>query len=473
MSNERFDFLLEKYLAQALTPSEREEFQSLLEGDAELRAEYVSALTQASMLRRIHRNKSTKSARAELLNIKSARNLKSGSDARAFKRKGLRFPLMAIAALAAMVVLAVMIKSSWQTATIPPPGLSEAPPEKVPVNVTAPDLSDVIVESGKELKLAAEDYSGRKIITRERAGALVSYKDGTTIELKESARIKLGLANANKGKELESLDGRIIVNAAPQPKDLPLQVKSIHGTVSVIGTVFWLNVDKQGTRVDLLKGKVNLTRADDNSTLQLAAGQQAVIAPATALKATPVKFEDGPLLYREEFDAALKNWRSEGAQLSLGNAEISGQKTTTAVMKPIPDRWCTAALDFSRVLTRQPDLIVINFRMRSLPYLKKDNQLRFVPFMDDNVKVEDVLDTVAPKRGKYTFIRFVWRKIRIEIYRTPGENGAEEFKYRTFIEDTLLESKKVSGPAQGLRISAIDLPFEFSDLQVRELVPAK
>jgi len=474
MSNERFDLLLEKYLAQALSPSERDEFQSLLEQDPELRAEYIAAMTQASMLRRIHHKKTTESARVELHNIKTGRDLKSVSNANAFKRKGSPYTWMALAAFAATVVCAVVFKFAWNTTAEPSPDLSTAPPEKLPVKPPPPDLSDVTVESGKDVTLAAEEYIGRSIITRERAGALLRYKDGTTVELKESTRIKLVLANSTKGKELEALEGRIIVNAAPQPKDMPFQIKSIHGTASVIGTLFWLNVDKQGTRVDLLEGKIKLNRADDSSTIQLEAGQKAVMAPAVALKATPVQFENGPLLYREEFDADLKNWSSTGAKLSRGNADISGQKMPTAMMKPIPPgQWCTAAIDFNRVLPRHADFIAIDFSMRSFPFLKKENFIRFIPYLEDNLKVEDNYSTVPPKHKRYIFTRFVWRTIRIEIYRTHGENGVEEFKYQSFLDGALFESKKVSGPAQGLRISAIDLPFEFADVQVHELVPQK
>ena len=68
-----------------------------------------------------------------------------------------------------------------------------------------------------------------------------------------------------------------------------------HGTVTVVGTLFWITVDPKGTTVDLLKGTVNLTRSEDNATLRLAAGQRAVLAPGIVLAATPIQTEKDPL----------------------------------------------------------------------------------------------------------------------------------------------------------------------------------
>jgi hypothetical protein len=53
------------------------------------------------------------------------------------------------------------------------------------------ELPDVIVESGKTLSLNAEDYLGRKIITQDDAGVLITFIDGTQVELDSDTQVKL------------------------------------------------------------------------------------------------------------------------------------------------------------------------------------------------------------------------------------------------------------------------------------------
>ena len=215
MSMEHFDILVEKFLDQTLSNDEQAELLSLVNQDSALRTEFEDRLTQLSMLRRIYRKKTSHSARAEIVALSKQPASMNRSAVRGAKTKKPRFLrwVLAAAAAAALIALAVTMRAAFYT-----------PHDAIAVgsnNSDFLDLSDVVVESGQERKLDAEGYLGRTILTRERSKAFIRYKDGTTIDLDENTQLKLRLAEDEKGKELEAQSGRMVVNAAPQPKDRP------------------------------------------------------------------------------------------------------------------------------------------------------------------------------------------------------------------------------------------------------------
>ena len=474
MSDERFDLLLEKYLDRALTPSESEEFQAFLKRDEGLRAQYVSALTQVSMLRRIHRAKTTESARADVRNIRLARGSMRIKKSRKAERGNFSLALKACGAVAALIALVFAFQYS-RRGPAPETAISDAgsQPKATPAEPEkkAVEVQDVIVEANTEKTLTAEDLAGRKVITREKAVAYIQYKDGTAIELKENTQVRWGRADAQKGKEVEALAGSMSIHAVPQPPDRPLQIVSAHGRVTVLGTTFWLSVDGQGTRVDLLKGKVGLTRASDNTTLQLTEGQRAVLAPGAVLEAAPLKLEKGKLLYSEEFDPQLKNWDKAGMSFQIAKIENENPQLPTLKLLPAKDQVCSATLSFGRALARMPGSFSIEYRMRSLPFYRNVNS--FHVGIDSNGAAETNVEENLTDNKKYTFFRFRWVQCRLEISQNTDADGNPTAHYRSYFGNVFKNSRVAKGPALGMMFVQNNLPMEIADLKIYDLVPAK
>lgn len=315
MSTENFDILVEKFLDQTISSDEEAELLSLVNLDSALRAEFEDRLTQLSMLRRVYRKKISHSARVEIIKISKGVASIKGSPARDAKAENPRFFQWYVAAVAALIVCVLTLRTVWQT----PQGTIAVGSN----NAEILDLSDLVVESGQELKLEAERYLGRKILTRERSKAFIRYQDGTTIDLEENSLAKLSPAEAQKGKEIEVQSGRVAINAAPQPKDRPLKIQLPHGTVTVVGTLFSINVEPDGTSVELLKGTVQLTRKEDKASLQLTAGQRAVLAPGIVLAATAIQIEKVPLWTPAALSTAAWYDAADASTITHNNGMVS------------------------------------------------------------------------------------------------------------------------------------------------------
>lgn len=475
MSDERFDLLLEKYLDSSLTPTEREEFQAILKRDADLRAQYISALTQASMLRRIHRKKATESARNEVSDIRLAQSNLQKNKAHSAEKINFIPALKIGVAVAALIAIVFTIQISRRgyvpsDSAISNTG-SQSKAKAVEPEKKVVEVQDVIVDANTEKTLVAEDLAGRKVITRENASAFIHYKDGTSVELEENTKVQFSSVDPQKGKVVEALAGRVIVNAVPQPKDRPLQIVSAHGRATVLGTLFWLSVDDQGTRVDLLKGKVSLVRTSDSATLQLAEGQRAVLAPGTVLAAEPLKLKNGKLLYREEFSPELKNWSKSGLTFEIGKVENENPELSAMKLTPTKDQECSATLSFGRALARTPDSLSIEYRMRSLPPYRNVNTIHVG--IDSNGAAETSVEEDLTDNNKYTFLRFRWVKCRLEISRSTDADGNPMAHYRSYFGNVFKYSRVAKGPALGMKFVVKNLPIEIADLRIYELVPDK
>lgn len=460
MSSEQFDYLLEKYLAQDLSKEEREEFQALLKDNDEFCNEYVEALTQTALLRRKYNNASTNSANVGLVNSEPGFANQPMTARFDTKAQHSRWPRWPIAAAAALVLCAITLKLVWQ-----PKG------EEAALKPST-DSSDVVVQSGLELALDAEEFVGRKVLTHDRARARVRFKDSTTIDLKENTQIRIIAAGETTGKQVETFQGLVEVKAAHQPQDKPLKLNSAHGTITVLGTVFWMNVDKQGTSIDLLDGTVVLSRLQDNSTLQLKAGQRAVISPDSALTAVPLKLIDGKLLYREEFDAEMKNWQSSGGQLRASRKSKTEDQRVARMIPSNGSPQCRVILNFQNVFSRSPDFLAIDFLLSIGRGEGGSRAISFAPVSDTNGPSEDAFDPMSEKPRGHLFINDRWSSCRIEISQTKGIDGQPTLTYRTYIEGKLFEAKRMRGKASGFHITTSDgNSFSFADFSVFERGP--
>ncbi|MGH9240723.1 MAG: TIGR03435 family protein [Vicinamibacterales bacterium] len=113
-------------------------------------------------------------------------------------------------------------------------------------------------------------------------GAVLELADGSRVEMRSGS--ELSLARAADGLRILLNSGGIIVNAAKQ-RTGHLYVETRDVTVSVTGTVFLVNAEKQGSRVAVIEGEVRVRQGTNEK--RLLPGDQVTSSPAMA--APPVR----------------------------------------------------------------------------------------------------------------------------------------------------------------------------------------
>ena len=113
-------------------------------------------------------------------------------------------------------------------------------------------------------------------------GAVLALSDGSRVELRSQS--ELLLRRADDGLRILLLRGGIIVNAAKQGAG-HLYVETKDVTVSVVGTVFLVNAEEQGSRVAVIEGEVRVKQGTEEK--QVRPGEQVTSSPGMA--APPVR----------------------------------------------------------------------------------------------------------------------------------------------------------------------------------------
>jgi uncharacterized protein (TIGR03435 family) len=110
----------------------------------------------------------------------------------------------------------------------------------------------------------------------------VTLDDGSRVEMRPNSELSLGREADGIGITLRA--GSVIVNAAKQ-RSGHLYVRTKDMTVSVVGTVFVVNVTKDGSQVGVIEGEVRV-REDTREAIEtkLYPGQQVSTSPTLALR---------------------------------------------------------------------------------------------------------------------------------------------------------------------------------------------
>jgi uncharacterized protein (TIGR03435 family) len=116
------------------------------------------------------------------------------------------------------------------------------------------------------------------------SGTLV-LADGSRVEMR--TRSDLRLEPAPDGVTIHLNSGGVIVNAAKQRPGRHLYVQTKDVTVSVVGTVFLVNAEAEGSRVAVIEGEVRVTQGGTERSLR--PGEEVSTSPK--LETLPVKKE--------------------------------------------------------------------------------------------------------------------------------------------------------------------------------------
>ncbi len=134
------------------------------------------------------------------------------------------------------------------------------------------------------LKLNAGIPWGGVVRSDDVDGCTLALPDGSKVEMR--ARAQLALERAPDGVRISLGTGSIIVTAAKQPHG-HLYVQTRDVTVSVVGTVFLVSAEEDGSRVAVIEGVVRVREKDGEKSLR--SGEQ--VSTSTRLEPRAVKDE--------------------------------------------------------------------------------------------------------------------------------------------------------------------------------------
>lgn len=137
---------------------------------------------------------------------------------------------------------------------------------------------------GQVIQAGGRIEVGAVVRTNQGASPVLLLTDGSRVEMR--AQSELTLERADDGIRIHLFKGDVIVNAAKQRAGhLYVQTKEV--TVSVVGTVFLVNAEAEGSRVAVIEGKVRVRQGA--TTKNLEPGEQVVTNPR--MESLPAKEE--------------------------------------------------------------------------------------------------------------------------------------------------------------------------------------
>lgn len=119
--------------------------------------------------------------------------------------------------------------------------------------------------------------AGETIHTNAKAGAVLALADGSRVEMRSQS--ELSLEKADDGVRIRLGSGSIIVNAAKQ-RTGHLYVQTKDMSVSVVGTIFLVNAEKEGSSVAVIEGEVRVRETKGTVERKLRPGEQIFTSPA-------------------------------------------------------------------------------------------------------------------------------------------------------------------------------------------------
>jgi len=194
----------------------------------------------------------------------------------------------------------------------PPPGVPapkdepkkvETPPAPVPAPLKESRETRVTgiakierVEGDVRLRLSDASVSGDQILPRmevatvgPKSRAVIRYLDGTSVEIGPDSIVRDFAEGDGKGKTFFVAKGAVTAEVKKQPADRPMILTTPLGEAKVLGTTLRLKVDEKGaTKLEVVEGKVRLTRLSDSKGVDVVTGHYAVTAGGVELVSRPI-----------------------------------------------------------------------------------------------------------------------------------------------------------------------------------------
>ena len=146
-------------------------------------------------------------------------------------------PIVAMAALLAVMGVAMVFVHSREIAKARTPAVAHV--------------------SGSVDRSAATLRPGESVSTGARSSALLTYPDGTAVELEADTTLRMSPRSwRDRSKGLDLVTGRIRADVAPQGTGSPMALTAGHAKAEVIGTKLSFQHDDERTRLEVTEGTV-------------------------------------------------------------------------------------------------------------------------------------------------------------------------------------------------------------------------
>ncbi len=170
-----------------------------------------------------------------------------------------------IAAVAALFILAIWIGTGWQAGGVY--GV-----------LRSADGTLYRLRNGESVPIKPGERISPGEAVRAASGAVLALGDGSTVELRSQAELRL--ERAVDGVRIGLNNGSILVSAAKQ-REGHLYVQTSDVTVSVVGTVFLVETEAAGSCVAVIEGEVHVRHGEEAKTLL--PGEQVATTPLATL----------------------------------------------------------------------------------------------------------------------------------------------------------------------------------------------
>jgi uncharacterized protein (TIGR03435 family) len=162
---------------------------------------------------------------------------------------------------------------------------------------------------------------------------MLTLADGSLVEMRSQS--ELSLERAADGMRIRLGTGSIIVNAAKQPSGhLYVQTKDM--TVSVVGTIFLVNAETDGSRVAVIEGEVRVHEGTNDTKLR--PGEQVSTSPR--LEVRSVKEE---IAWSRQADAHLAILAAFEKGMADTSGPLSPLANTSGSVQGLPNQTGAAA----------------------------------------------------------------------------------------------------------------------------------
>ena len=162
--------------------------------------------------------------------------------------------------------------------------------------------------------------AGQGLSTGAMSRVVVRFSDGTRVELAERteiARVADREGAAGIGTWIELTQGAVTIDAVRQPAGRAMSIASPHGEARVLGTTLRLAVGKESTRLEVVEGRVKLSRKGGGA-VDVIAGYAAVAGPNDELAARPMPRRVVETLFKADFEDGRLPKNCEAAGVEKG-----------------------------------------------------------------------------------------------------------------------------------------------------------
>lgn len=229
------------------------------------------------------------------------------------------------------------------------------------------DVYKVTSDKTERVKTGDKVRMGERLRTSKNSGAVLKMPDGTKIEMRERAEVRM--SDTSSGLKINLDRGNLIIEAAKQ-KDRKLFVATDDTLVSVTGTIFSVNSGTKGSRVSVIEGTVGVDANGKNSVLN--AGKQITTHPS--IDPMPIKNEISWSRNYQEYVKLLDSIRNE----IDSNVSMPGNHYSTKLLDMMPENTVlyVAVPNLSNTLIHANQILQENISKNSElnEWYKKENE---------------------------------------------------------------------------------------------------